>query len=127
MRVHALSVGGISATSGCLSEYGCSPGTQFDLVIINDIHEPQVIDVDIRSRWLGRDVFTGTFEVPAATNSFGQFEEEHVVRQPANYHISVTHDDETYSDTWRTNCDDLELWINDPDEQGSGVGIGSRW
>ena len=125
--VGALAASGLGLSSGCLSRAReattCAPSSRFGVLIENHRESPVSVPVEIETGLLGRDVFSTTFDVPAATYSSGQtyhpevVYESEVLANLRSYTVSVRDDGETATYSWRVRCRHLYISIDD-------VGIG---
>lgn len=110
----AAAVGGLAATSGCLGSVAratrCSPRSQAGLVVWNNFAEPVSVDVEIETSVLGRVVFSGTFDVPAASGSgFETVREPAVVSNLGSYEVTAALRDVVATRSWQVTCRDLHV------------------
>lgn len=125
--VGALAASGLGLSAGCLSQAReattCAPSSQFGVLIENHRESPVSVPVEIETRLLGRDVFSTTFDVSAATSSSERtyhpelVYESEVLANLRSYTVSVRHDGESATHSWRVRCRHLYIRI----EKGSPV------
>ncbi|QLG61325.1 hypothetical protein [Halorarum salinum] len=123
--VSALPVGILGSSAGRLSRAreatACAPPSRFGVLIENHRGGPQSVSVEIETGLLGRNVFSKTFEVPAATDAQGHTyhpEVAHVANvltDLRSHVVSVLHGGETATHSWRVTCNHLYIRI---DEEG---------
>lgn len=112
----ALSAGGLTLSSGCISDIGaasdCSLLSQFGIQIVNWKPTQQSLQVSIQTQLLGRDMFSQSFDIPA-------FEQDHlpvvcaddVFPNLASLTVSTRYNGETYTYSWRVRCNYLVIII----------------
>ena len=110
----AAAVGGLAATSGCLGGVAratrCSPTSRAGLVVWNNFAESVSVDVEIETSVLGREVFSDTFDVPAASGSgFETVREPAVVPNLGSYEVTATFRDVVATRSWQVTCRDLHM------------------
>lgn len=87
-----------------------------DLVVLSDIHRRQRVELTIRTRWLGRTVFSETADVPPATDTGALTTVPEAVTNPGTYRVAVTLGEKTYTSIWSTKSRDLTIRLRDRDE-----------
>lgn len=119
--VGALVVGVLGSSAGCLSRARkattCAPNSQFGVLIENHRESSVSVSVEIETGLLGRDVFSKTFDVPAATYSSDQtyhpelVYESDILANLRSYTVSVHQSGETGTYSWRVRCRHLYIRI----------------
>lgn len=127
----ALSLGGVGLSSGCLSAVRestrCSATEKFGVAVVNHRFSEQTVHVELRTPFLGREVFAESFEMPAATDNEGRTYHPETVYEPniaanlRSYDVIIRYADKTHTYSWRVTCEHLYVEVRGEDEPWASV------